>query len=289
MFTLDSKDMKKIIRTFTAIAAIAATFLFAGCDQYEPTKPYEPVQMTPTMTLAQFKSLYRGAPLQIMDKDIVISGKVVSTDINGNVYRSLYIQDESAGLEVKIGKTGLYNDYKLGQTIYIKPQYLALGAYGGSVQLGAVSSEEKYETSYIDAQALINRTIFRGEIGEPLAPIEIVNKYDINDAKVCMFVKLNNVVYTEGYSGFGSSKKPLSTWAVKQNNDPDNKVEADTGNQVFKLGGKEVVVRTSGYARFAGEEVGMQAGDRCNISGILTKYRTTYQLVLLSSEDVERL
>jgi hypothetical protein len=66
-------------------------------------------------------------------------------------------------------------------------------------------------------------------------------------------------------------------------------IEAAYGQQTFKVDGKEVVVRTSGYAAFADVEVGMETGDVCNITGILTKFYDTYQLVLLQVEDVERL
>lgn len=271
-------DMKRIFRYI--IAAVALTGLFTSCDNFtEPQSP-EPVVMTPTMDIAQFKALYKGSPLKITDGSIVISGKVISTDRTGNVYRSLYIQDETGGLEVKIGKTGLYNDYVLGQTIYIKPQHLCLGAYGESVQLGAVSTDAKYETSYIDVQALINSTIFKGERGEPLSPIEISTKDGLNNANECCFVELMNASYQGG-------SEALKTWAVSA--DPVTGREAAYGQQNFDVDGMTVVVRTSGYSSFANEEVGMEIGQKANLRGILTRFRTTYQLVLLSTEDVKKL
>lgn len=264
----------------TILTAVALIFLAASCQKFEEPASQEPVVMTPNMSLADFKSLYKGTPIEITTDTIVLSGKVISSDRSGNVYRSLYIQDESAGLEVKIGKTGLYNDYSLGQTIYIKPQYLYLGTYGESVQLGAVSTEERYETSYIDAQALINRTIFKGEKGDPLDPLEITSSSQINNSNVCRYVRLQNVSYQGGTDG-------LRTWAVSQN--ASNTGEAEYGQQNFTLGSATVVVRTSGYASFADVEVGMEIGQRCNLTGILTKYYDTYQLVLLDLDGVETL
>lgn len=262
------------------MAVSAAALFLQGCQKFTSPDPYKPAEMEPTMTLAQFKALYKGLPYQIMDDNIVIAGKVSSTDRTGNVYRSLYIEDETAGLEVKIGKTGLYNDYKQGQTIYVKPKYLVLGAYGGSVQLGAFSYEEKYETAYIDVQALIDRTIFRGAFGEPVVPMEIASKSMIDDANVCRLVKLKSAKYS-------GSKDGLKTWAVKA--DPANNIAAGYGQQNFKIDGREVVVRTSGYALFADVEVGMEIGQECNLTGILTKFNKIYQLVLLDLEGVEKL
>ena len=75
----------------------------------------------------------------------VIKGRVSTTDRPGNFYKSLYIEDGTAGIELKIGKNGLYNDYQQGQTVYVKLGGLSLGMYGykdgnyggqGMVQIG---------------------------------------------------------------------------------------------------------------------------------------------------------
>lgn len=44
-----------------------------------------------------------------IEKNIVIGGQVVSEDRSGNVYKSIYIQDATGGIELKIGKNALYN------------------------------------------------------------------------------------------------------------------------------------------------------------------------------------
>ena len=83
--------------------------LLGGCErEYDDPARFRPVEMTPTMTIAQLKSLYTSSSLEIAD-DIVIAGRVISTDRNGNFYRSFYMEDETSCMEIKIGKTGLYN------------------------------------------------------------------------------------------------------------------------------------------------------------------------------------
>lgn len=279
--------MKKIFKYSAAL--LSTVILFAGCQKFTEPAPYQPAQMTPTMTLAEIKGLVRyyadtlqmGYPYLVTDNSIVLAGKVISSDESGNVYRSLYIEDGTAGLEVKIGKTGLYNDYKLGQTIYIKPGGLLwFGTYGESLQLGAESSDPRYETGYIDVQALINQTIFRGDFGEPVTPTDITSKSQINDAMVCRYVRLVNASYQGSPDG-------LKTWAVSS--DPFTGSEAAYGQQTFTVDGTDVVVRTSGYASFADEPVNMELGQKCNLTGILTKFYDTFQLVLLDLDGVERL
>ena len=176
--------MRDIIKYSASL--LLACLALSGCQKFTEPEPYQFADMEPTMTLADFKALYTGSPTEITDASIVLEGKIISSDRSGNVYRTLYIEDSTAGLEVKIGKTGLYNDYKLGQTLYVKPQGLYLGTYGGSVQLGARSYEDRYETSWIDVQALIDRTIFRGEFGEPLPPTDIVEDTQVGRGRSAM-------------------------------------------------------------------------------------------------------
>ncbi|HIZ87964.1 MAG TPA: hypothetical protein IAC03_07405 [Candidatus Coprenecus pullistercoris] len=268
--------MRNIVKYSAALLLAGA--VLSGCKKFSEPEPYEFARMEANMTLADFKAKYAGGPTEITESDIILEGKIISSDRSGNIYRTLYIEDSTAGLEVKIGKTGLYNDYKLGQTLYIKPQGLCLGAYGGSVQLGAKSYSDRYETTWLDVQALIDRTIFRGEFGDPLPPADITDAAQITDAMVCRYVRLVGFSYQGSPDG-------LHTWAVS--NDPYTGREADYGEQNFSLGDVTVVVRSSGYSSFADTEVGLEIGTKCNLTGILTKYNDTYQLVLLDLDGVE--
>lgn len=174
--------MNKIFNIIGAAAVSLAAL--ASCDEWEPVftgdygkaDVYTPVTLTPNTTILDLKKLYTtpGTPVTISD-DIVIGGQVISEDRSGNVYKSLYIQDATGGIELKIGKNGLYNDYKLGQWVYVKCSGLTLGAYNGMVQLGWESNDSKYETSYIEVQYIIDTHIFRGEIGTPVAAKKITD------------------------------------------------------------------------------------------------------------------
>ena len=140
------------------------------------------VTMTPTHTIAELASLYKtGSPWKI-DKNIVISGIVSTTDRPGNFYKSFYIQDETGGMEIKIGKNGLYNDYLPGQRIYVDCRELCLGMYGyksgtaygnGMVQIGFSDPTGEYETSYLESSLLIDSHVFKGEIGPEVEPVVV--------------------------------------------------------------------------------------------------------------------
>ena len=170
--------MKKILYIIPAILLLAAS-----CDEWDPVLTFgydDPgttsiVTMQANTTIAELKALYKGSAMKI-DDDIIISGLITTSDVSGNIYRSFFIQDETGAIEVKIGKSSLYSDYKLGQRIWVKCEGLTLGNYGrrsnegeGMLQLGCEDPSGEYETAYIDIQYLINTHIFKGAVETPVA------------------------------------------------------------------------------------------------------------------------
>ena len=124
----------------------------------------------------------------------VIKGVVTTTDRPGNFYKSFYIQDETGGIEIKVGKNGLYNDYLLGQTIYVDCEDLTLGMYGyksgnyggmGMAQLGFSDPSGSYETSYMEIPLLIDAHVLRGNPSElhPVTPAVITSASQLPDPK----------------------------------------------------------------------------------------------------------
>ena len=262
------------MKIINKIAATAATLLaLVACEEFQPVagnqgKPeqeeFYPMEADFT-TIKDFVAKYQPLmysnteanpeePYVQIDDDVIITGKIVSTDQPGNFYKSLYIQDETAGIEIKIGKNGLYNDYKPGQTLYIKCKGLYLGEYkhkkgAGSISLGCkTTNPEKYPNSYMELAVLIDQHIIRGEIGTPVEPIEITgsdlpgkNDSQANNANIGRLVTIKGAKYADEIftllyldsnknkdlgnnriflsSPFNSSKKytwDVTTWALNK-------------------------------------------------------------------------
>ena len=203
-------------RIYTILFTVAV--LFAGCEEFGPVftpnqePPVQEIQtLEVTHTIAQLAAMYEVGKPWVIDKDIVIGGKVSTNDQPGNFYKSLYIEDGTAGMEIKIGRNGLYNEYKPGQTIYVKCKGLTLGMYGfkdgsyggmGMVQVGYEDPTGEYETSYLEHPVLVERHIVKGPYGDPVEPVEI-GVSQLPDANECQktnkylgtLVKLNDLRY----------------------------------------------------------------------------------------------
>ena len=136
-------------------------------------------------SIKALKALYKkhGEP-KLIEETLVIRGEVVSSDESGNVYRELYLQDETGAIDFKIGRSSSYDDYKLGQILYINCEDLYVGEYGykdkdyagcGQIQLGwvrntieddngKVLNADDYEIGYIDLEFILRKHVLKGVI-----------------------------------------------------------------------------------------------------------------------------
>lgn len=209
---------------FYKLLAIAASLtLLSACSEWQPVYTFKykadadfvPVTtadmnaLGDSISIADLLRMYSPGtekPVTI-DQDIWIGGKVSSSDESGNIYKSIFIQDASAGVEIKIGRYSLYNEYKPGQMVYVYLNGLTVGMYGyktgsyggnGMVQVGMYDPKNQidpnnafdidkylrehptatvpdfsnlaYETSYMELQQLVDAHVFRGALGDPVAP-----------------------------------------------------------------------------------------------------------------------
>ena len=188
----------KITKIF---AIIAAAVLAVGC--YEK---FEDVEVYPLMTDSSFEAQFPNAEqitiLELKqafgeisntgvnsawgntkykligedifaDRDVYIKGKVISNDEEGNIYKSLHIQDHTAGVELKLNNNvGL--KYKYGTWVYVRLNGLYLGNYRMMLSLGGAPSESYnkagehkfYANSNLELQEIIDRHVFAGEKAE---------------------------------------------------------------------------------------------------------------------------
>lgn len=189
--------MKKIFSLVILCAALCA------CEEFSPVTtfkygnpaPYEPCDYKPNTTIAELVKYYNdnkagnAQALMSMTGGKIIAGRVSTTDQPGNFYKSLYIQDETGGIEVKIGKNGLYNDFKEGQMVYVDCDDLAIGAYGsknnnnGMVQIGFTGEGTDYETSYMELPFIIDNHVLRGDPDDiqKVEPV-VIGEYDLPTA-----------------------------------------------------------------------------------------------------------
>ena len=105
-----------------------------------------------------------------------IKGKVISSDRQGNLYKSLFIDDGTAGIELKL-YNGLYLDYYLNlntmesQWVYVRLDGLFLGNYRMMLSIGDAPSDSNntagkhkyYANSNLDNPNIAKQYVLPGE------------------------------------------------------------------------------------------------------------------------------
>ena len=190
------------------IAILAAAALFIGCEEFQPVftgeyenpadqKIYTDADFGKFTTIAEVKDMYKanGNKPYKVEKNCVIKGQVTTSDQVGNLYKSLYIQDETAGIEIKIGKNGLYNEYKLGQWLYVDCSGLTIGDYNGMINIGYEDPTGEYETGYLEHAYIIDNHVFKGEYAKAVEPV-VVTEADLHKKEnLGRLVTIENLKY----------------------------------------------------------------------------------------------
>lgn len=255
------------------IALMVLGVLVVACDK----KWDEPVFTAPTYTgpaanktIQDIIDVYANAgrldSICHATDTFVVKAVVVSSDEGGNFYKTMVVQDETGALQIQINKSGLYAEYPVGQTVYIKCNGLVVGNYHGIYQIGWI-----YEGSVgrIDGNFL-DRYLFKDEMPKEVTPVDITSPAGLNAGNVCRLVRIKSCEFSADAIG-----KPWSEDAMT------------TSRTISKINGSDVsnfVVRTSNYAKFRKQLV---PGGKGDLIGVLTLYNSTYQFMLRDINDVQ--
>lgn len=216
---------------------------------------YDPANLAPK-TVAEVKQLFSGS-LTTITGDFVLKGKVTANDETGNLFKYIYVEDETGGIRVNINKTGLYQDakFKVGKEIYIKLKNLYIGNVSGELHLGALFNGNVGQIEEADVYKVFFDT---NKPATPVIPTERTIG-DLSTADVGRWIKIKNVQFKSSEIG--------NSYATTL---PSNRTLEDCS-------GKTIVVRTSNRATFAGEEIDDGNGD---VYAILSIFNGQYQLWL---------
>lgn len=221
--------------------------------RFEVTGPVVP---TPNTTIAELKAMYASSLLEITG-DVVIEGTVISSDVTGNIYKKLYIDDGTAGLPISVGGTSLYNNYPIGSKVVINCKGMFLGTSYGVVMLGGQNG------SYVGWCTDYESRFFVTETNLTVTPITTtINAID--NSMIGRLLKLENVEFQTT----GVTYSDGNTY---------------TTHVIVDAGGNTVNMKVSKYASFKNNTVPTGSG---SMVAILSLYNGSYELWLSSTEDV---
>lgn len=175
------------------------------------------------------------------------------------------MQDETGAIEMEVDQSSVYNYYPVGQTVYVDLNGLSISVYGDEQQLGHPEGY-LFRTPWEDFEKHVSKDGWANP--ENAKPVVIDDISTINaapDNYKFKLVQFTGVTFQNGGKGI---------FAPEDGYGEENITDSH---------GNTIMIRTSNYASFAGNKLPEGKG---NVTGILGRFRGTWQLTLRTANDV---
>lgn len=288
--------MKKI--KFIALAFLALTLGSCMGDGYADPDLTEKVPASPwgnnslreknVISIADLKTQFATIinsdnGYKQIEKDMMIKAVVTGNDVSGNIYNQVSVQDASGAIIIAINGSGLSGYLPVGQEILVNLKGLYIGSYKKLPQIGGVNT--KLSDGSL-GMGKIERAIWNEHFkilnpGEADANTVVPEEFDLTKLTDAAYMNANvGKLMTLKKVKFASANG-TNVWAPDDTNTSLELIDAETGK---KISSSNLVVRNSGYSKFANEVVPQGVFD---ITGIFTRYNNTWQIVLRNTDDLK--
>lgn len=250
---------------------------------FEDTRCNIEVPLEPNITIAELLGLYNGGVLEFpANQNLVTEGYVVSSDVSGNFFKNIYIQDKAenptAAIQMLVDENDLFQNYSPGRRVLIKLDRLALeDAFIGGFTLGYISSfQGELEVDRIE-EGRIGEFLFATDESVDLVPLQaeigssgIIIEGTNDVAPTGTLIQLNNVQMPLGDVG--------SAYTFFSGTESVNRAieSCETG--------ASTIMRNSGFADFANDPFPTGQG---SVTAVLGSFGSSDQLLIRTTNDVD--
>ncbi len=265
------KKNKSVLYQSAIAVLLAGGMLMLSCNKkFDEPPAYIPPDITANLSIRDLKAMHVKGNAEQITGDKVIEGVVVADDQSGNFYKSIVIEDSTAGILVKLDAYDLYTDYPIGRHIFIKMNGLYMGDYNGLIEIGG-SVDNSGATPSVQpvAPLLISKYVLKGTLGNVVAP-KIVTAAQLADSLQNELIQLDNFEFAATDTAATYADPALGSSAV---------------NFTLKsCDGSSIILRNSSYADFAGYNLPNGNG---SIIAVYAVFGSTKQLNIRDTSDVK--
>ena len=204
-------------------------------------------------TISTFRDYILGTHPHVVEDDVVVVGRVVSSDAEDNFYRSIVVDDGTGAVEVMAGVSPLAADYPEGLEVALRLRGCYAAYQRGVAVVGTkVEEYETYGVGYLASKQAIDMVVVRGDNVEVQEPrVKAIAELVPSDCGRLVRVGAVRLV--------GSTS--IDTLAGDMLNDARWR-----GYSMFKNeAGDSIAVYTRDYARFADKHIPVEELSLCGI------------------------
>lgn len=216
-------------------------------------------------------------------EDVQIKGRVVGNDIGGNIYNEVSIDDGTGAILICISQGGLFSYLPVGQEIVVDLKGLYIGGYGKQAEIGMPYTNAK-GNSYVSRMSRVLWNKHFKLTGVADASKVVAEEFDVSKrTKEEYFTANNGKLMTIKNVEF-TNADGKTTFAPSEEKDAANSVNRGLSQNGEAIPTSSLVVRTSSYADFAAKQL---PTGKLNITGVFTRYRTTWQILIRDERDIQ--
>ncbi len=282
------KNIKSYIKSLALLTVMTAGLAACQDDVDAPGVNVPKSDVEPNTTILQLKETFWDEATNYAktiedaddpDRRFIIHGRVISSDEEGNVFKSLVIQDETAAMAFSIDSYNLYLNYRVGQDIVLDVTGMDIGKYAGLQQIGRRSWYENgntYQVSFMSLEYFQNYAQLNGlPIAADIDTLDVNSFSEISTTPEGLrkwqsqLVRFRNVSFTEG------GQRKFSAYHATTNEEQNTTIQDRNG--------ATLTVRTSGYCTFWNETLPV---GNIDLVGILSYYNTAWQIIMIDGNGV---
>ena len=278
---------------------VLACSLFTGCmdDDWDTpnaealNKAYgnQEIAETNVITIGSLKEKYESVinastnSYEQITEDVQIKGRVVGNDIGGNIYNEVSIDDGTGAILICISQGGLFSYLPVGQEIVVDLKGLYIGGYGKQAEIGMPYTNAK-GNSYVSRMSRILWNKHFKLTGVADASKVVAEEFDVSKRTNEEYFTANNGKLMTIKNVEFTNADGKTTFAPSDEKDAANSVNRGLSQNGKAIPTSSLVVRTSSYADFAAKQL---PTGKLNITGVFTRYRTTWQILIRDERDIQ--
>lgn len=278
---------------------VLACSLFTGCmdDDWDTpnaealNKAYgnQEIAETNVITIGSLKGKYESVinastnSYEQITEDVQIKGRVVGNDIGGNIYNEVSIDDGTGAILICISQGGLFSYLPVGQEIVVDLKGLYIGGYGKQAEIGMPYTNAK-GNSYVSRMSRVLWNKHFKLTGVADASKVVAEEFDLSKRTNEEYFTANNGKLMTIKNVEFTNADGKTTFAPSDEKDAANSVNRGLSQNGKPIATSSLVVRTSSYADFAAKQL---PTGKLNITGVFTRYRTTWQILIRDERDIQ--
>lgn len=278
---------------------VLACSLFTGCmdDDWDTpnaealNKAYgnQEIAETNVITIGSLKEKYESVinastnSYEQITEYVQIKGRVVGNDIGGNIYNEVSIDDGTGAILICISQGGLFSYLPVGQEIVVDLKGLYIGGYGKQAEIGMPYTNAK-GNSYVSRMSRVLWNKHFKLTGVADASKVVAEEFDVSKRTNEEYFTANNGKLMTIKNVEFTNADGKTTFAPSDEKDAANSVNRGLSQNGKPIATSSIVVRTSSYADFAAKQL---PTGKLNITGVFTRYRTTWQILIRDERDIQ--